>query len=144
MYKPSNIAQFLWITLPSYVRYHVTLERVIYGQDCIDQLCLYCCGFGIRRCIMEVNPSLTYWYRGPIYWHCVTLNPAWISDYTRYKAWDEISYLLPNFNGWTVEVWVWMNNIIPHFTRHMITFACWDFSYSMLVKGTPGDVYMRR
>ena len=30
--------------------------------------------------------------------------PAWISNYTHYKVWDEITYPFLNFNGATVEV----------------------------------------
>ena len=29
---------------------------------------------------------------------------AWVSNYIHYNVWDEITYLLPNFNGETVEV----------------------------------------
>ena len=31
--------------------------------------------------------------------------PAWKSNYTHYKVWDEIAYPFPNFNGAAVEVW---------------------------------------
>ena len=31
--------------------------------------------------------------------------------------WDEITYSFPNFNGATVEVWEWISDFIPHFTR---------------------------
>ena len=41
---------------------------------------------------------------GPFYQHGLTLIPAWISNYTHYKAWDEITYPFLNFNGATVEV----------------------------------------
>ena len=30
--------------------------------------------------------------------------------------WVEITYPFPNFNGWDIEVWEWINNFIPHFT----------------------------
>ena len=40
----------------------------------------------------------------PFYWHGLTLIPAWISNYMPRKVWDEIIYLLLNFNGATVEV----------------------------------------
>ena len=40
--------------------------------------------------------------------------------------WDEITYPFLNFNGATVEVLEWMNNVIPHFTDHVITFPCLD------------------
>ena len=36
--------------------------------------------------------------------HGLTLIPAWISNYTHYNAWDEITYPFLNFNGATVEV----------------------------------------
>ena len=40
----------------------------------------------------------------------LTLIPAWISDYVHYKVWDAITYLFPNFNSATVEVWAWISN----------------------------------
>ena len=36
--------------------------------------------------------------------HGLTLIPAWISNYTHYNMWDEITYPFLNFNGATVEV----------------------------------------
>ena len=33
-----------------------------------------------------------------------TLLLAWISNYTHYNVWDEITYPFLNFNGCTVEV----------------------------------------
>ena len=38
------------------------------------------------------------------YWHGLTLNPAWISNHTPCKVWDEITYPFLNFNGTTVEI----------------------------------------
>ena len=38
------------------------------------------------------------------------------------KVWDEITYLFPNFNGGTVEVWEWISNSIPHITMDVITY----------------------
>ena len=35
----------------------------------------------------------------PFYQHGLTLIPAWISNYTHYDAWDEITYPFLNFNG---------------------------------------------
>ena len=61
------------------------------------------------------------------------LSPIWtyikiiITTYCiYYKLWDEITYLLPNFNGATIEVWEWINNIIAHLTGHVITYPCLD------------------
>ena len=42
--------------------------------------------------------------------------PAWISNYTHYNVWDEITYSFLNFNDCTVEVHDWISNFIPHFT----------------------------
>ena len=53
---------------------------------------------------------------------------------------DEITYPFPNFNGATVEVLEWISNFILHFTGHVITCPCWDYSYITLVKGAPGDI----
>ena len=41
---------------------------------------------------------------GPFYLHGLTLIPAWISNYTHYNVWEEITYPFLNFNGATVEV----------------------------------------
>ena len=34
--------------------------------------------------------------------------------------------LFPNFNGATVKVWEWINNVTPHFILYVITYPCWD------------------
>ena len=34
-----------------------------------------------------------------------------------------MTYLFPNFNGATVEVWEWISHAIPHFTWHV---ALWS------------------
>ena len=39
-----------------------------------------------------------------IYWHGLTLIPAWISNYMPRKVWDKITYPFLNSNGCTVEV----------------------------------------
>ena len=56
----------------------------------------------------------------------LTLIPAWLSNYIHCKVWGEITYLFPNFNGFTVEVWEWISNFVPHFTGNAITYSCWD------------------
>ena len=48
---------------------------------------------------------LNYYTNWDFYYHGFTLVPAWISDYIRYKVWNETTYPSPNFNGATVEVW---------------------------------------
>ena len=35
---------------------------------------------------------------GPFYWHGLTLMPTWISNYTHYKVWDEITYPFLNWS----------------------------------------------
>ena len=50
--------------------------------------------------------------RGSLYWHGLTLTSAWISNYIHYKLWDEITHSSWNFNGLTVEIWVWISNFI--------------------------------
>ena len=40
----------------------------------------------------------------------------------------EIDYPFSNFNGATVEVWQWINNVIPHFTGYVITYPYKDQS----------------
>ena len=50
--------------------------------------------------------------------------PAWFSDYTYHKFWDEITYPFPNFNGAVVEVLEWIVDFIPHFTGYVITYPC--------------------
>ena len=43
-----------------------------------------------------------------------------MSNYIHYKVCDEITYSFLNFN--TVEVWEWISNSTPHFTRYVITY----------------------
>ena len=44
--------------------------------------------------------------------------------------WDEITYPLPNYNGYTFEGWEWISNFILHFIKDVVTKAyfCWDQS----------------
>ena len=48
---------------------------------------------------------------------------TWISHYINYTVRDEITNPFPNLNGYSVEVWEWIINFIPHFTGYMITNA---------------------
>ena len=57
-----------------------------------------------------------------INWCGLTLISAWISNYSHYKVWDEITYPFPNLKGSTIEVWQWISNFIPHFI--MAYLAC--------------------
>ena len=62
-----------------------------------------------------------------IYYHCLTvIIPAWISNHTPSKVWDEITYPFLNFNGTTVEVKEWISYFIPHIIMGVITYPWWD------------------
>ena len=41
-------------------------------------------------------------YKGPFYWHGLTLIPVWINNHMSCNVWDEITYPFLNFNGATV------------------------------------------
>ena len=53
--------------------------------------------------------------RGPFYLHGLTLIPAWTSNYTHYKVWDEFTYLFQNLNGASnfipplLDMWLFIN-----------------------------------
>ena len=47
-------------------------------------------------------------------------------NYIHCIVWDEITYPFQNFNGYTVEVWEWISNFIPHFIGRVITYPGWD------------------
>ena len=48
-----------------------------------------------------------------------------------YKWWNEIIHTFPNFS-------LGLNKLFhPHFTRHVITYQCWDYSKSMSVHRGP-------
>ena len=64
---------------------------------------------------------------------------SWIGNYINYNVWDEITYPFPNFNGCTVDVWEWISNFILHIIGHVMTYPCWDLSYTMIVKGAHGS-----
>ena len=49
------------------------------------------------------------------------------------EVWDVITNPFPDFNGvtaevweYTVEVWEWISNFIPHFIGYVITYQCWE------------------
>ena len=56
---------------------------------------------------LKIQVSRTW---APYYLHVLTLIPAWISNHTPSKVWDEITYPFLNFNGCTVEVQEWISN----------------------------------
>ena len=52
----------------------------------------------------------------------INFNPSMDNNHIHY----DITYLFPNFNGVTVEVCEWISNFIAHFTKHVITYPCWN------------------
>ena len=53
---------------------------------------------------------------------------------------DETTSPFQNFfNGCTVEVWKWISKFIQHYMMDVITYPCWDQSYTMLIKGVPDN-----
>ena len=44
-----------------------------------------------------------------------------MSNHVRRNVWDGITYPFLNCNGYTVEVWEWMSNFIPHFIMDVIS-----------------------
>ena len=61
---------------------------------------------------------------GALYYHRLTLE--WVSNYINYKVWDKIAYPFPNCNSATI--WEYISNSIPHFTRHVITYPCYEWT----------------
>ena len=55
------------------------------------------------------------------------------------KMWDESHYPFPIVNGATVNVMERMSNFIARFVMDVITYPCWDYSKSMLVKGAQAN-----
>ena len=56
----------------------------------------------------------------------INLIPVCMINHIPNKVWDEITYLSPNFNGFTVKVKVLISNFIPHFIMDMIICSCWN------------------
>ena len=84
--------------------------------------------------INNVNPALC-WISGALFrrgW--LIFVTAWMSNYILNIVWGKITYPFPNFNGKTVKLWEWINNLILHFTGHINTYPCWDLIKSTFVK----------
>ena len=50
------------------------------------------------------------------------------------KVGDKITYLFPNFSGYTFEVLEWISNFIPQFIMNVITYPYLGQSQCMSVK----------
>ena len=63
------------------------------------------------------NPYLLTW---------IKLYPSMDTWFIHYKVWDKITHPFPNVHGSTVQVCEWINNFIPHFIMHAITYPWWE------------------
>ena len=52
------------------------------------------------------------------------------------KVKDEITHPFLNFNSCTIEVWEWTDNLIPHFTVHVLTYPLGLKSIHVSKRGT--------
>ena len=72
------------------------------------------------------NNSRALVKQGPILQICrLYLISTLISYYIRYKEWNEITYSFSNFNGYTVDVWKWIQNFITFYKIDVITYPYW-------------------
>ena len=61
------------------------------------------------------------YYQGPLLLTC-------ISNHMPSKLQDVFAYPIPSFNGFTIEIWDWISNFIPHFIMDIITYSYCDYS----------------
>ena len=79
--------------------------------------------------------SMVYWFTGAAICHQIYVvilkdifrltNLAKLTNKRHFMK-RELFQRMPNFSGTAVEVWAWINKFIPHFTRHAITYPCWN------------------
>ena len=99
-----------------------------------SELCVVFCVFGRKPFLYICIASLyAIWWditptSRPHYWHKITIILAGITYHIHHKILGEITYAFPNFNDATVDVWQLVSNFIPHFTGHVVTYPCWDWS----------------
>ena len=61
-----------------------------------------------------------------LFWLSIVMSPLLIYDVARTQG---VRIVTSNSSSvLAVEVWERMNNFIQHFTRHAITYSCWDLS----------------
>ena len=73
-------------------------------DEYISQLNQVSCSFRFMNTFYHAFTEFVITNRCLFYQHGFTLIPARISNYTHFKAHDEITYSFQNFNGLTVEV----------------------------------------
>ena len=66
--------------------------------------------WSLYHCIIHNWDHETHW-RLCIYQNRLSLNPAWLRNYSHYKAWDDITYPFTNFDGAAIEVLKWISNV---------------------------------
>ena len=57
-----------------------------------------------------------YIHQGPFFLYGITLISAWINNHKPSKIWDQITYLFPKCNAYTIEICEWISNFATHFT----------------------------
>ena len=75
---------------------------------------------------------------------CFDLIPAWLYNHMPGKIWDGITYLFPNFNGSTVEIWEWISNCTAHIIMDMITngrYVLYQFRFTCFHIGCISHAY---
>ena len=70
---------------------------------------------------LGLNELTLEYQQGPLLLTWFNFIPAWAINYMLYKV--EWNYLSITY---TVDVWEWFSNSIPHFSRQNITYPCWD------------------
>ena len=88
--------------------------------------------------VCKMTISFSPWcvtYIPTFYSHGFTWILACISNFIHYKVLEEIIHPFSNINKRAFKVWKLISNFIPYFTGHVITYPCWNSSYSMIAKG---------
>ena len=79
-----------------------------------------------------------------LFWFCGFADGMTVVDkwFNRFKVRDEIADPFKNFNDAAVYAWEWITDFILHLTGYAITYPCWEYSWSMLIRGAPGVVIL--
>ena len=158
-YIHRNIRKRLENIMPFYQRSRITASslgrnRVLNHQesDCVfNSLSMLTLMLG-STCTLREESTGDRWFPSKresnaesesMWWyHHVHIITSWISNCIHNKAWAQITYSFPNFNGFTVEVWKWISNFIAYFTGHEIISPCWYWRWTMWVKGATMSYYL--
>ena len=94
-----------------------------------------------ERYELQIIMSVSDAHQWPLLLTWLPLISVWMSNYSHYKLWNEITHPFPNFNGYTVEVWEWISNFIQYFIAHVIHALSidldpvWKINHCWLLKG---------